>query len=163
MRVTEEGEPYTPDSGRQAGSKDRVAEVLAVAGFPDGEGPGVRIKGSGLVVHDVVADAGGGRWVVELGGAFVRSRGGLTSAEAVWRTLGRAHALRGLGERVLVLTSAVPKPRSEFDLALRAAGPGAVFDIIDVFDDEALARLASYAAGTTEQLPGFWYSEELSG
>ena len=163
MRVDEEGEPYEPDSNRLAGSKDTIAEALAVAGFPDGEGPGARLKGSGLVVHDVVTDATGGRWVIELGGAFVRYRGGLTSADAVWRTLGRAHALRGLDERVLVLTSTLPKHRSELDLALRAAGSEAFFDIIDVFDREALERLAAYASGTTRQLPGFWYPEDLDG
>jgi hypothetical protein len=156
MRVAEEGEPYERDEARQAGSKDRVAEVLEAAGFVDGEGPGVRLKGTGMSVHDVVADATGGRWVIELGGAFVRHRGGLTTADAVWRTLGRAHALRGAGERVLVLTSELPRRRSEFDLALRAAGSDAVFDIIDVFDADALDRLARYAGGHTEPLPGFW-------
>jgi site-specific DNA-methyltransferase (adenine-specific) len=115
-----------------------------------------------MTVHDVVTGAAGGRWVIELGGAFVRYRGGLTSVDAVWRMLGRAHALRGLGERVLVLTSAVPKRRSEFDLALRSAGPRAVFDIIDVFDDDALARLAAYAAGATAPLPGFWNPGEIA-
>jgi hypothetical protein len=116
----------------------------------------VRLKGSGMVVHDVATDATGGRWVIELGGPFLRYRGGLTAVEPVWRMLGRAHALRGLGERVLVLTSELPKRRSEFDLAIRAAGPEAVFDIIDVFDDEALARLREYGAGHAEPLPGFW-------
>jgi site-specific DNA-methyltransferase (adenine-specific) len=162
MRVIEEGEPYERDDARQAGSKDRVGDVLAAAGFVDGQGPGVRIKGTGMTVHDVVTGAAGGRWVIELGGAFVRYRGGLTSVDAVWRMLGRAHALRGLGERVLVLTSAVPKRRSEFDLALRSAGPRAVFDIIDVFDDDALARLAAYAAGATAPLPGFWNPGEIA-
>jgi site-specific DNA-methyltransferase (adenine-specific) len=161
-RVSEEGEPYPFDDGRGAGSKDRIAEVLAAAGFTGGEGPGVRLKGTGLVVHDVVTDATGGRWVIELGGSFVRYRGGLNSVDAVWRTLGRAHALRGVGERVLVVTSALPKHRSEFDLALRAAGPAAVFDFIDVFDAEALARLEAYAAGAATQLPGFWYPEDLA-
>jgi site-specific DNA-methyltransferase (adenine-specific) len=61
-----------------------------------------------------------------------------------------------------VLTSALPRHRSEFDLALRSAGPDAIFDVIDVFDDEARARLASYAAGATEQLPGFWYPDDLT-
>jgi site-specific DNA-methyltransferase (adenine-specific) len=160
-RVDEEGERVVVDEARLSGSKDRVAEVLAAAGFGEGSGPGVRIKGSGLMVHDVVDDVAGGRWVIEVGGAFVRYRGGLTSIDAVWRTLGRAHALRGLDERVLVLTSALPRHRSEFDLALRAAGPAAVFDIIDVFDDEALARLAAYAGGHAAPLPGFWNPDDL--
>ena len=163
MRVDEEGDPFRIDDRRQAGSKDRIAEVLADAGFTDNEGPGVRIKGSGVTAHDVVTDADGGRWVIELGGPFVRYRGGLTAADAVWRTLGRAHALRGLGERVLVLTSALPKYRSEFDMALRAAGPGAMFDVIDVFDDDALERLAAYGAGASVAKPGFWYAEDLTG
>jgi site-specific DNA-methyltransferase (adenine-specific) len=162
MRVEDEGEPVVIDHAREAGSKERVAEVLLAAGFIGSSGPGVRIKGSCLAAHDVVTDTIGQRWVIELGGAFVRYRGGLTSVDAVWRTLGRAHALRGLGERVLVLTSGLPKHKSEFDQALRAAGPQAVFDIIDVFDDEALARLAEYAGGRTTPLPGFWYSEDLA-
>ena len=95
----------------------------------------------------VVVDAIGGRFVIELGGPFVTHRGGLTSTEAVWRTLGRAHALRGAGERVLVLTSAIPRPKTEFDLALRSAGAAAMFDVIDVFDPAALERLARYGAG----------------
>jgi len=57
---------------------------------------------------------------------------------------------------VLVLTSDLPRRRSEFDLALRAAGPEAFHDIIDVFDPDDLARLGRYASGEVEQLPGFW-------
>ena len=64
--------------------------------------------------------------------------------------------IEGVGERVLVLTSEVPRRRTEFDQAIRAAGPEALFDVIDVFDDDALARLAAYAAGTPRPLPGFW-------
>jgi site-specific DNA-methyltransferase (adenine-specific) len=157
MRVAEEGELLATDPRRSTGAKDRVAEVLSEAGFTsDPAAPGVRLKGSGITVQDVVTDATGGRWVIELGGAFQTYRGGLNSAEAVWRTLGRAHAVRGLGERVLVLTSDLPKRRSELDLAIRAAGPEAVFDVIDVFDPDALERLAAYAAGARRQLPGFW-------
>jgi hypothetical protein len=115
------------------------------------------VAGTGIVVPAVVAARGGSpRWVVELGGAFVSHRGGLTSVDAVWRTLGRAHALRGAGEQVLVITSALPKARSEFDLALRAAGPAALFDIVDVTDPTALARLERYATGHPTPLPGFW-------
>jgi hypothetical protein len=61
-----------------------------------------------------------------------------------------------------VLTSDLPKRRSEFDVAIRAAGPQALFDVIDVFDDDALERLAAYASGTTDQLPGFWNPPDLT-
>jgi hypothetical protein len=65
--------------------------------------------------------------------------------------------LRAQGDRVLVLTSALPRRRSEFDLALRAAGREGLFDVIDVFDPDALERLKHYAAGHTESaLDGFW-------
>jgi DNA methylase len=157
MRVGEEGELLDADPRRHVSAKDRVAEALREAGFAsDPAAPGVRLKGSGITVHDVVTGAAGGRWVIELGGSFQTYRGGLNSVEAVWRVLGRAHALRGLEERVLVLTSDLPKRRSELDLALRAAGPEAVFDVIDVFDPDALDRLAAYAAGEQHPLPGFW-------
>jgi len=160
-RVDDEGDPITYDEARMAGSKERCAEVLTAAGFtPDGSSG--RLKGSGMTVHEVVIDDVGGRWAVELGGPFVRWRGGLTSADAVWRTLGRAHALRGVGERVLVLTSELPRRRTELDIALRAAGPAAMFDVIDVFDDDALARLTAYAKGGETPLPGFWNPDEIS-
>jgi site-specific DNA-methyltransferase (adenine-specific) len=160
-RVEDEGDPIVYDDARLAGSKDLCADVLAAAGFTT-EGSGVRLKGSGVTAHEVAVDRVGGRWVIELGGPFVRWRGGLTSADAVWRTLGRAHALRGLGERVLVLTAELPRRRTELDLVLRAAGPAALFDVIDVFDPDALDRLAAYAEGRTTPLPGFWNPDELS-
>ena len=160
-RVDDEGHPPFAEPDRLAGSKERIEQVLTAAGFAT-EGPNVRLKGSGMSVHDIAVDGAGGRWVIELGGPFVRHRGGLTSVDALWRMLGRAHTLRGLGERVLVLTSDLPKRRTEFDLAIRAAGPQALFDVIDVFDDDALERLAAYASGTTEQLPGFWSRAELT-
>ncbi len=154
-RVGEEGQLVESDPDRIVGSKDRIEEVLRNAGFT-AEGSGVRVKGAGMVVGEIVIDAQGGRWVVDIGGSFLRYRGGLTQTDAAWRMLGRAHALRGLGHRLLVLTSDVPRARSEADLAIRSAGPEAVFDIIDVFDPEALARLALYGAGQATPAAGFW-------
>ena len=159
-RVAEEGEPLSIGERRPDGAKEVLARTLAEAGFasidPDAA-PNLRLKGSGLTVFDIVVDQAGGRWVVELGGPFVRHRGGLTSIDAVYRMLGRAHVLRGLGERVLVLTSDVPGRRSDFDTAMQAAGSEAVFDVIDVFDPDAIERLAEYGRGhVTTPLPGFW-------
>jgi site-specific DNA-methyltransferase (adenine-specific) len=156
-RLDDEGYPVEFDERRQAGSKERVQQVLTDAGFTEIEGPGVRVKGGGLTVPYRVAATTGAAWSVLLGGPFVRYRGGLNSADAVWRVLGHAHTLRGLGERVLVLTSELPRGRTEFDQAIRSAGPDALFDVIDVFDDDALARLTAYASGASETaLPGFW-------
>jgi DNA modification methylase len=159
-RVLEEGDPVHRSAGDGATGKDVVERALAEAGFVV-EARDVRLKGTGMVVPAVVVDANGGRFVIELGGPFVTHRGGLTSTDAVWRTLGRAHALRGAGERVLVLTSAVPRPRSEFDLTLRSAGSAAMFDVIDVFDPAALERLARYARGQATAVTGFWSEPEL--
>ena len=143
-----------------ASGKEIVDRVLTEAGFTI-EARNSRLKGAGLTVPAVALDAGGRRFVIETGGPFVSHRGGLTSTDAVWRTLGRAHALRGAGERVLVLTSAIPRSRTEFDLALRSAGAAAMFDVIDVCDPDALARLTRYASGETAALPGFWSEPEL--
>ncbi|MCU0261131.1 MAG: site-specific DNA-methyltransferase, partial [Ilumatobacteraceae bacterium] len=153
-RVAEEGVPIErPGDGER--SRVVVQRALEEAGFVV-EGTDVRLPGTGLVAPFVVRDAAGDRWVVEVGGAFTSVRGGLTSAEAVWRLLGRAHVLRGQGERVLAVTSALPSRRSELDLALRAAGPEAVADVIDVHDPDALDRLRSYAAAEPRPPAWFW-------
>jgi DNA modification methylase len=159
-RVRVEGAPVAR-SGDGDSARVVAERVLRQSGFVI-DGVKVRVRSTGVVVPFVVCDRTGGRWAVEVGGQFVLHRAGLSAADAVWRTLGRAHALRGAGERVLVITAAVPPRRSEFDLALRAAGPAGLFDVIDVQDPAALARLTAYAAGTDSPLPGFWTPTELS-
>ena len=75
----------------------------------------------------------------------------------------RLAAVRGrLGPdvRLLVLTTEVPESSHEADQVLRSAGPGLVADVIDVFDDEAMARLAHYASGG-EVLGGWWSPADL--
>ncbi|HEY3484959.1 MAG TPA: site-specific DNA-methyltransferase [Ilumatobacteraceae bacterium] len=160
-RVAQDGEPVERSTA-PGGGKDLALELLVAAGFTVDD-TDVRVRGTGVTASAVAVDATGARWVIELGGPFVTHRGGLTSADAVWRTLGRTHALRGAGERVLVLSSELPRRRTELDLALRAAGPQGVFDVIDVFDPEATARLRVYAAGAARPEPGFWTDAELAG
>lgn len=159
-RLSEEGHraPIEPD--RQLGGKERIGAVLDAAGFAAVETE-VRIPSSGVTVAAVATDHTGDRWLIEVAGSFGTYRSGLTASDAVWRTLGRAHTLRGRGERVLVLTADVPRRRTEFDLALRTAGPAALFDVIDVFDDEALERLGAYSAGAAAPLAGFWHRDEI--
>jgi hypothetical protein len=47
----------------------------------------------------------------------------------------------------VILTAGVPAPRSEGDMALRAVIGHTVVDVIDVFDQGALERLALVARG----------------
>lgn len=126
---------------------------------------------SGIVEFDfrITGPDGVRRWWVEVAGAFTTSRSGLTRVDAVWRLLGRLHVLRAPAdgrmsthEAVLVLTAALPKPGSPGDRALRAVGPGLLFDAVELFDPAGMARLAHYArnSGATP-LPGFWSDDDL--
>jgi len=112
----------------------------------------------GLTVDLVVGDRAGGRWCVDVTGGFTTVAGGLSRTDVVWRTLGRASAVRAneLGP-LLLLTSQLPARGSEADLALRAAGRGAFFDAVEVLG-EGRSRLATYAARGpgAGPLPGFW-------
>ena len=80
--------------------------------------------------------------------------------DTVWKSLGRASALKGArGEVPLVfLTSHLPRRLSEGDTALRAAGPDAFFDVIEMLSHDSLERLERYAKGgfTDNPQPGFW-------
>jgi hypothetical protein len=83
----------------------------------------------------------------------------------VWRSLGQAHAVRGAtdGDVPLVfLTTALPKARSQGDLALRAAGSSAFFDAVDVLADDDRVRLRRYAEGTRSPQVGFWTEADLA-
>ncbi len=84
----------------------------------------------------------------------------------MWKSLGRAFALKGTrGEVPLVfLTSHLPRTPSEGDMALRAAGPDAFFDAIDMLSHDSLERLERYAKGgfTDNPQPGFWTSHDLA-
>ena len=99
-------------------------------------------------------------------GPFTRYRGGLARTDAVWRSLGRACALRQArgGTPLVLLTTHLPRRPSEGDSALRAAGPDVVFDVIELLSTDGLERLARYAKGelTTRPEPGFWTAAELT-
>jgi DNA modification methylase len=172
QRVTDEGTPRraTPDQGRRArlldegGSASRVATALLnEAGFSDIR-KDQRIPGSGTRVGFTGIDAAGRRWCFDVAGTLTSHRGGLGRTDAVWRALGRATALgRHLdGDPLVLLTSQVPRKGTEGDTAMRAAGPGPVFDVVDMLDDDAVDRLATYAGGgVSTPLAGFWTAAEL--
>ena len=134
-------------------------QVLGDAGFTV-TGRAHRVRKTGVSVSLVAADAQGAPWYIDVAGAFTTHRGGLQRTETVWRTLGRATAIRAARGDIplLVLTSHLPKRASEGDTALRAAGSDVVFDAVGMLAADDLARLARYATGghRAHPLPGFW-------
>jgi DNA modification methylase len=125
-----------------------------------------RVPKSGVTVDFAATDAWGAVWYFDVPGPFTSHGGGLVRTDAVWRCLGRAHALRGaMSKRVplVLLTTPLPRRPSEGDTALRAAGPDAFFDAIDVMCDDSRARLARYAGGGCVDDPqvGFWTTADL--
>ncbi|MBA3289008.1 MAG: site-specific DNA-methyltransferase [Acidimicrobiia bacterium] len=154
-RATEEGKAAA-----------QVAEqLLTVAGFHIQERKR-RIRGTGVTIDFVAADAEGGAWFFDVCGGFTSHRGGLLRTDTVWKSLGRASALKdAIGEVPLVLlTSHLPNKASEGDTALRAAGPDAFFDAIEMLSEESLQRLVRYAAGGCTKRPaaGFWTLQDLA-
>lgn len=140
-----------------------AAEVLAAAGFADLDADR-RIPKTGVSVNFIAQDVNGRGWFFDVSGAFTSHRGGLLRTDTVWKALGRAAALRGRGvqEPIVLLTTHLPKPRSEGDTALRAAGPGLIFDVIAMLSDDGRARLTRYAQEVHERpLPGFWSPADL--
>jgi site-specific DNA-methyltransferase (adenine-specific) len=140
-------------------------EVLVEAGFTITD-RNARIPRTGVTVTFVATDAGGRRWLFDVSGAFKSHRGGLLRTDAVWKSLGRAAALRGgmdAGTPLVLLTTNLPRRPSEGDTALRSAGPGAFFDAVELLSDHDRARLARYAAGWTgPPEEGFWTPRDLA-
>lgn len=151
---------------REGKAAQKLAEeVLVDAGFTVRERDH-RIPTTGVTVDFVGEDAGGETWLFDVAGAFTSHRGGLLRTDTIWRSLGRAHAIRGRLPRqipVVLLTTHLPRRPSEGDTALRAAGPDAFFDAIEILSDEGRNRLEQYARGgrTAEPLLGFWTSADL--
>lgn len=139
-------------------------ETLEEAGF-EIVATDKRIPRTGVAVSFVATDAAGGQWYFDVAGPFTSHRGGLLRNETVWRSLGRASALTGRagGTPLVLLTTHLPRRSSEGDMALRAAGPAAFFDAVDLLSTAGRERLAHYArGGTTTPHPGFWTAAELA-
>ena len=157
QRVADEGDEVDLAVDGRSG-RDIVDDVFREAGF--GEIIERRVPGTGLSVMSATCD--GEHVVVEQGGSFSRERAGLLNGEALWRLLGRAAVISGAGERVIVVTAALPTPRSESDLALRAVGPRVLFDVIDIHDAAARERLRAYGNGQHTPVEGFWTAEQIA-
>ena len=170
-RVAEAGEVCEPSPAPLPATTDGKAalniaeQVLTTAGFTI-EQRKKRISRTGVTVSFVATDAQGATWLFDVAGAFTSRRGGLLRMDTVWKTLGRASALRGArGEVPLVLlTSHLPVHPGEGDTALRASGPDSFFDAIEMLSPDGVQRLERYAKGgfTDNPLPGFWTVNDLA-
>ena len=168
-RVTIEGAPEESSERRAraiasgAGAAAIAASALEEAGFVI-TGADKKVPRSGISLGFLGHDQLEGAFAFEVGGAFLSRRGGLTRPDAAIRAVGRLGAARGrLGPttRLIILTTDVPEASSEADMVLRSAGPHLLFDVIDLFDDDAIARLTRYAAGASTSVEGYWTPADL--
>lgn len=143
-----------------------IAErVLSRAGFTI-TARASRLPRLGLAIDFVATDKRGVSWYFDVSGAFTTTRGGLLKAETLWRSLGRAHVLVNNHKTpVVFLTSHLPRPGSEGDVALRAAGMSAFFDAVEMLADDGQRRLEHYARGGHHKTPvaGFWTEQDVAG
>lgn len=163
----EADEDFQSRASREGKAAQKLAlEVLEDAGFRIVE-TNKRIRSTGVTVNFIAEDQGGGTWLFDVPGAFTSHRGGLLRADTVWRTLGRLSALRGRGvdDPIVLLTTDLPKRPGEGDTALRAAGPEAFFDAIEMLSEEGRSRLGRYARSEEPDdrvpEPGFWTEGDL--
>lgn len=162
-----DAEDFQSRASREGKAAQKLAiEVLEDAGFVIVD-TNKRIRQTGVTANYIAKDRDGDIWFFDVSGAFTSHRGGLLRTDTVWKSLGRAHALRGKGvdAPLVFLTTNLPKRPSEGDTALRAAGPGAFFDAIEMLSDEGRARLEEYASGgyaAKSPKVGFWTERDLA-
>jgi len=120
----------------------------------------------GIEFNFLVENEQGGRWYVDVSGAFTTVRPGLQRTDTLWKALGRAHVHLVAGDPtipLLILTSNLPKPASEGWKALKAIGPASVFDAIEILSEEDQKRLYHYGSiDGSRPIPGFWTEEEIA-
>jgi DNA modification methylase len=138
-------------------------QAIEAAGFRDVR-PNRRLRGLGMAVSYSAVGAGGRTWYFDVAGTNSSYRGGMAKSETVWRTLGRAHVMAagGVGPLV-VLTTQLPREGTDADRALRAPGPGGIFDVVDLLSADGAGRLQAYARSRGGgPLPGFWAERDLA-
>ena len=154
-------QPSAVQSESIAGVAQRVLED---AGFTNIRRD-IRLRGLGMSITFEATDSAGGIWLADVTGGFTTTRTGLAKTDTLMKCLGRAHVVANNNDRnarLLLLTSYLPRKGTDGDRTLRAVGPRAVFDAIEILSDAGQARLRAYATGNSPQLPGYWTEKELS-
>jgi DNA modification methylase len=159
--------PVDEDFQSRASREGKAAQALAEARLREAGFQNIlknqRVKPLGVTVNFTAQDDNNDTWYFDVSGAFTTTRGGLLRTDTVWKTLGRANVLRRNNvERIVFLTSHLPKPGSEGYQALKAAGPDAFFDAIEMLSGAGMSRLERYAEGGHNlPLEGFWNEADL--
>ena len=126
-------------------SADKLAErVLGEAGFVI-VARDKRMAKTGVAVSFAATDPHGRDWLFDIAGPNTTHRGGMLRTDVVWRALGRAAAIktaRGTTPLVL-LTTALPRPKSDGAHALAATGVDLACATIDIASPHAIDELAS--------------------
>jgi site-specific DNA-methyltransferase (adenine-specific) len=150
-------------AGDGASATTVARAVLEAAGFGDVRA-NRRLSKLGLAVDFTGIDAKGRTWYFDVAGPNSAYRGGMARSETVWRALGRAHVLAAGGHApFVVLTTQLPRAGTEADRALRATGPGGIFDAVDLLSAEARKRLETYARGRGgAPRVGFWSAADVA-
>ncbi len=142
-------------------------EALVEAGFTI-TGRNHRVPRTAVAVTFSALDGEGRTWLFDVVGPLTRHRDGMLRTDVVWKALGRASALRGRASSdmtpLVFLTTSFPRRPSEGDTALRAAGPAAFFDAVDILATDGRGRLQRYAKGGCAERaePGFWRAADLT-
>lgn len=159
-----DSEGFQARATREGKAAQAIAEdILLKSGFEIVQ-KNPKLRGAGASVNFVAADQNGNQWHFDVTGAFTTTREGLIRTDTLWKSLGRANAIMSKMPdcRLILLTSHLPRKGSEGEQALRAVGPGMIFDVMEMYSEEARARLVSYAKGEDFPLPGYWTERELS-
>jgi modification methylase len=170
-REVDPDEHFQARASREGKTAQAIAlRVIEDAGFNIVK-RNVKVRGTGVTVNAVAEDADGRPWWFDITGAFTTTRGGLIRTDTLWKCLGRAHVIQNKVNReatedipLIFITSHLPPRSSAGDTALRAAGPDAFFDAMEMYDSAGQARLAQYASGAhyDRPLPGFWTEREIA-
>lgn len=114
--------PDDEDFQRRSSEEGRVAQdiaqrVIKAAGF-EVTGRNEVQREVGVTVNFKAIDQGGSEWFFDVSGSFTSDRAGLIRTDTMWKTLGRANVLSGMGvNRLLLLTTNLPKDGSVGDRA----------------------------------------------
>ena len=143
-------------------SSTKIAEqALIDAGFEVTK-TSPSVSKAGASFHFEAVDASGERWLVGVAGGFTIASPGMTASAVIDATVANAFAAsRHDPARILVLTAQTPAQKSPQFKRLQAAGPDVVFDVIELFNPDGMARLADYGAGVPQPIAGFWAETQI--